>query len=362
LGYQFGDGFDHYGDNYNLTNGYPWDSVVGSVNRTSLTDFRFAPPAGIPGGCLRFQSNSTGQWVRKNLGTFPGSSPNPATVFVLFGVKFLQLPNATGNFLVFFDTNLFQDMLTLNPNGALQFQRGNFVANIGPATPNGTIAANVWYGMAVAITVDPSNGSIQLFINGSSTPAISATGLNTRATANSQITQVAIGDSSNQIGQFEIRYDDFLCYDNLGGFLNALPGYDPRLFTKLPNQAGNYTNWTPNGLAANWQNAAVQPPSLANYNANNVGGTKDSYGMPPIGLITNPLVVIVRASLERDDAGPHTPNLLIRSGSTDGISAALPALASSYAFLDYVPQTDPNTTLAWTGPNADAAQPGVVEG
>jgi len=362
MGYQFADGFDNYGNNFDLASGYPWDNVTSSLARVITSDFRFAPPFGIPGGCLKFQSNSTGTWVRKNLGTYPGSASNPQTLFVVLGVKFPTLPASNGTFLILFDTNSFQLMLTLNATGQLQFFRGNFAAGVGTQTAVGTITANTWYGMMIAVTIDPAVGSVQLFLNGSTTPIINSTGLNTRATANSSVNQVALGDSSNNIGQFTILYDDFVCFDNIGAAPNALPNYDPRLFSKLATSPGNYSNWSPTGLTPNWRNAGQAPPNVSNYNANNVGGTKDSYGVPAIGLTQNPFFVLTRASLTRDDAGPHTPSLMVRSGPTDGVSAALPAIPSSYVFEDYLTTIDPNTGLVWTGPNADAAQPGIVEG
>ncbi len=359
MGYQFADPFDQYGNNYTLLAGYPWDTLSSAGVATVLnTDFRFTPPGSLPGGCC---SVTQGNYLRKNLGSFQGSLSTPATVFLLGGFKLANLPaSSPGDIFMFWDTGVQQLCLAVTPNGAAQFYRGNVANAIGAITPNGIIQANVWYGAAIAVTVNGSAGSVQLFLNGSGVAAINSTGLNTQATGSPQITQVSIGNSNNNVGV--IKYDDFMVYDTSGAFLNALPGYDPRFFTKLPAAPGNYTNWTPVGLSANWQNASQQPPSTTDYNANNVGGTKDSYVTASAGLASTPFAIIVRASLERDDAGPHTPSLLIRSGGVDATSAVLPALGSSYVFYDYVPQNDPNTVLPWTGPNADAAQLGVVEG
>jgi len=353
MAYQFADPFDTYGNNYTLLAGYPWDALSSAGVATVInTDFRFTPPGTLPGGCCGI---TIGNYLRKNL------SGSPATVLILVGIKLLTLPSSSvGDIVMLWDTGTQQVCLAVTPNGALQFYRGNVANAIGAITPNGTIQANVWYGLAIAVTVNGSTGSVQLFINGSQVAAINSTGLNTQATGNAQATQVSIGNSNNTVGT--IRYDDFFCMDTTGAFLNALPAYDPRIFTKMPSAPGNYTNWTPVGLGANWQNASQQPPSASDYNGNNVGGTKDSYVTQSAGLASAPFAVIVRASLERDDGGAHTPSLLIRSGGVDGVSSALPALGSSYVFYDYVPQNDPNTVLPWTGPNADAAQPGVVEG
>src|SRR6266436_4576164 len=72
MGYQFADPFDQYGNNYLLTAGYPWDTLSSAGVATVLnTDFRFTPPGSLPGGCC---SVTQGNWIRKNLGSFQGST------------------------------------------------------------------------------------------------------------------------------------------------------------------------------------------------------------------------------------------------------------------------------------------------
>lgn len=364
MAYQFADGFDNYGNAYVLTNGYPWDLVQNVT--TSTADFRFTPPGSLPGGCAVCASG-TQNLVRKNL------SSNQATIIAGFGVKFPALPAAgVTDFFDLWDVGGSQCCLTVNSSGALQFYRGNnsplgggfapTTAAIGSITANGTVAPNVWYGMAVQITVGAGTaGSVALYLNGSSTPIINSTGLNNSGSGNAYANQVSIGPSVTTLGN-TTKYDDFYCFDGSGSSLNASLLGDARILTKMPSGAGTYTNWTPTGLATNWQNAAVQPPSLADYNANNVAATKDSYATQLASLAVPPYFVVARASMERDDAGPHTPSLFVRSGSVDAVGVVTPALSAGYLFYDAVFRTDPSTGLVWTGPGADNAQVGVIEG
>jgi hypothetical protein len=353
MAYQFADGFDNYGTPpYSMGAGYPWDAL----NNTPQTnaDVRFNPPGALPGASLQCGVSNT--YIRKNL------TSNQATVMMGFGFKTTSLPGSNVSICAWWDTGTQQVSLVLNPNGALQFYRGNAVGTaIGAITPNATIAANTWYGISMSVTVDPSAGAVSCFINGNAVAAISSTGLNTRATTNSYSTQVSIGSDSGNSGM-TFRYDDFFCFDSTTGFLNALPSGDTRILTKMPSGAGTYSNWTPNGLGSNFQNAAVQPPSTSDYNANNVSTTKDSYAMQSAGLGVNPIFVMIRASLERDDAGPHTPSLFFRSGTTDGGAVVTPALTSSYLFYDAVVQNDPATSSAWGFTGADSTQIGIIEG
>lgn len=360
MGLQFEDPFDTYGNNYNLTAGYPWDTVQTNVVRT--TDFRFAPPAGLPGGCVELPATS----LRKNL------LSNQSTLIFGYGIKFLALPSGANvnSSLYFFDTGKFQMGLYCNSNGQLQFWAGNGQAPggggfskttpLGSLTASNTVIANTWYGFRGQVTIaNGSAGAASLYINGSSSPTINLTGLNTAPSGNAYATQCNLGDVDGAVNQ---RFDDFFLWDTTGSTQNSLPTTDSRILSKVGNSAGFYTNWTPNGLGSNWQNVSNMPPIVGDYNANNVGGTKDSYTLPSAGLTVAPLSVVVRASLWKDDGATHTPSLMVRSGSTDGVGAALPAIPASPAFNDTLFPTDPATTVAWTAAGADAAQIGIVEG
>lgn len=359
MAYQIADGFDNYGNAYTMTAGYPW-SLVSSGVTVITTDYRFTPPGSLPGGCLNI-SNSFQYNVQANL------SSNQVTVIMGAGVKVGNLPNpgTIQPLLVWYDNTGAAPQVTLglNSSGQLQFYRGTVGGTaIGIATPNNTIFANAWYGLAGLVTVDPAAGVVQLYINGSAVAAINSTALNTRNTSNTWTNAVQlVGGVSS--GSSPIKYDDFYCLDSTGGFLNGLLGGDARILTKMPSGAGNYTNWTINGGDTfNYQAAAHQPPNTTNYNANNVATTKDSYATQSASLGVAPYFVMARASLERDDAGPHTPSLFVRSGASDSTGVVTPALTSSYLFYDAVFQNDPATSAAWTATGADNAQVGIIEG
>lgn len=362
MAYQFADGFDNYGNSFSLANGYPWDLVQGST--VINTDFRFTPPNTLPGGCVTM--TGTQNLVRKNL------SSNQSTLFVGFGLKLSALPGAGLTDLCdFWNAGAQQLGLAVNSVGALQFYRGTgstlgggfspVATAIGSITPNGTIVAGTWYGLLITVTIGTGTaGSVKLLLNGNQSAVINNTNINTSGDGSAFSNQVSIGPSVTNIGT--VKFDDFFCFDTTGSFLNAAPTSDTRILTKMPSGVGNYTNWTPNGLGSNFQNAAVQPPNTADFNANNVATTKDSYAMQSASLGVAPYFVVTRASMERDDAGPHTPSLFVRSGSTDSSGTVTPALTSSYLFYDAVFQNDPATSALWTASGADNAQAGVIEG
>jgi hypothetical protein len=353
MAYQFADGFDNY---TTFVAGYPWSTINGSPAVTVGTS-RFTPPGSLPGNCMTVGSG-TGQYVRYNL------SSNQPTIIAGFGFMATSLPGSgSTDMFQLWDNGTLQLTLAINSNGALQFYRGG--SQIGTAistlTANNTIQTNVWYGLAISATINTTTGAVTLSINGAVTPAITGTGLNTQSTGNAYVSQISIGGTGNgnSVGS---RYDDFYCFDGTGAFLNSALGGDARILTKMPSGAGNYTNWTPNGLGSNWQNVSQNPPSTSDYNANNVSTTKDAYAMQSASLAVAPYFVVARASLEKDDGATHTPSLFVRSSSTDSSGTVTAALTSGYLFYDAVYQNDPNTGSPWTGPAADAAQVGIIEG
>lgn len=357
MAYQFADGFDNYGNAYDMVAGYPWDAVNGGNQATTTSDYRFVPPGSLPGGCIITNYNGGSlPALRKNL------SGNLGTLIVGFGFKVASLPASPMSLCNFWDTGTSQLCLTVNSTGTLQFVRGTESGTaVGPASPSASIVAGSWYGISMQVSINSSTGTAFCYLNGSPTTLINGSGLNTSADGNAWANQVSIGaDSYN--GAPVIRYDDFYCFDSTGSYLNAPPSGDVRILTKMPASAGQYTNWTPNGLSNNYQNAAVQPPNTSDYNSNNTAGTKDSYTMQVAGLSVAPYFVVARASLARDDSATHTPGIFVRSNSVDSSGSTTPALTSSYLFYDGVFQNDPSTSTAWTGAGADAAQAGIIEG
>jgi hypothetical protein len=358
MAYQFADGFDNYANSYVLVAGYPWDIAPNGASTISTADFRFTPPGSLPGACMI--NGGSGNVLRKTL------SSTQSILIVGVGFKPVTLSLSSPCEIVsFWDGGTEQICLTYNLNGALQFFRGSATGTaIGPATANGTVVANTWYGLAMQVVIATGTaGSVSLYVNGSAAAAITASSLNTSSSGNNFASQVGLGGNINAAPNN--KFDDFYCFDSTGGTLNSLPSGDSRILTKMPSAAGTYTNWTGNGNASpnNYLNAAELPPNTTDYNANNVATTKDSYTMQSASLGVSPYFVVARASMDMDDAGPHTPSLFVRSSSVDSTGVVTPALTSgTYKFYDAYFPNDPATSSAWTSTGADNAQAGVIEG
>ena len=338
--YHLWDGFDNYDSSHEL-----WPVINGTPDYSSAYA-RFAAPSGTLGQGCRFLSG-IGPYKQWNM------ISNQSTM--IFGFAFFTPRLSTGEFMYFMDAGTVQCSLHFTPTGGILLQ-ASFNGTTLAATGPGVIAPNTWYWIDIQITIS-ATGSIQIYINqpAGGAATLTASGINTKQTGNAYMNAFRVGDISNSFTGLLI--DDFHAHDTTGSAPNAILG-DSRIFTKKANAAGYTTNWTPNGASANWQCSDDSPPDGdTTYNSSNTPGAIDGYAVPGAGFTVAPNGVVRRSYVRRDDAGPHTFQNGIRSGSTNALGTAF-TVPSSYAWTDgntcYV--NDPATSVPWaTAAAADAA-------
>ena len=343
----FVDPFDNYTTLSNL-----WDLVAGSTPTMSATYRRFAPPAGLPGQGVLIP---VGAYARKNLAT------NTVTFIVGFAFYLPALSAGTvADIFAIRDGATTQVSLGCALTGTLQFYRGESSGGtaIGTATSGGTIVHSVWNFAELQITIDPAAGSVALYLNGSATPLINSTSLNTRASANSYGNVIQIGDFSDALPS-GIYYDDLRVFDTTGSYANSLIG-DTQLLTKVGSGPGDLTQWTPNGASSNYLCTNSVPPNLAKFVSSSTAGQEDTYGVPAAGLTIAPSFVMTRHYAQKDDSLARSFQPVVRSNAVAAKGTAV-ALPSSWKFFDAFFPTDPNTSAPWAAAAADAAQVGHYE-
>jgi hypothetical protein len=339
--YQFADGFD----NYNTA------STMYSVNQTapiySSAYRRFAPPAGLPGQGIKF-SGAAGASITRNL------SSNQATLIIKIAANFPSFPASANPFLIALDSGVNQWALQVTSAGALQLLSGGTVQ---ATTPPGVMSTNAWYGIEAEVTIANGTGTAAIWLNG--IQVINASGLYTQYYGSSgpYANQVAIGDVyGNGIAPM---FDDFRVWDNTGTYQNVAAGalnQDTQLVTELAAGAGAFTQFSPNGAAANWQCVDDNPPDGdTTYVSGATVGLQDAYAMQNPGLAAAPLMVLARSYARKDDSNPRQ---LAVGVSSVGVSSVGPTvtLGSTYQFIDGCIPLDPNTVAVWTAAGANAAQ------
>jgi hypothetical protein len=342
MAFQFTDGFDAYANASEL-----YEFVTGTISYSSAYA-RFAPPAGLPGQGIKIASN--GAYVRKNM------QSNQQTFIIKLAVNFAGLGGSStvGNpFFAVWDNGGIQWSLVVFPSGSIGIINSNINA-IQIQTGPGVIATGLWYGIEIAVEINGTSSTAQVWLNGFQ--IFNATGLHCQATANAYGNQVSYGDI-NDNGLTNMMIDDVRVWDNTGSTQNAAIGTDSRLVTKLPSGAGAFTGFTPNGASANWQCVDDNPPDGdTTYVSSTTAGTDDAYTVPSAGFTAAPVMVVAQAYARKDDSAPRTLEVGVSSsGST--ASGASAVMGSSYAFVQGCVPDDPHTSALWTAAGADAAQP-----
>jgi hypothetical protein len=343
----FCDGFDNYTTLANL-----WDLVAGAAPTLSATYQRFAPPAGLPGQGVKF---GTGAYARKNL------AANTVTFIAGFAFYLPALSvGSTAHLFAVLDGTTTQVSLGCSASGTLQFYRNEPSGGtaIGVPSAGGLIGAGTWHFLELEIKIDPSAGTVAVYLDGSLTPAISSTGLNTQNTGDTYANVIQIGDYSNALPS-GIYYDDLRVFDTTGSYCNSLIG-DTQVFSKVPSGAGALTEWTPNGSTPNYNCVNSVPPNTSKFVSSATAGQEDTYAVPSAGLTINPAFVMTRHYAQKDDSIARSFQPVVRSNSVDALGTAN-VLPSSWKFFDSFFENDPNTSALWTAAAADVAQPGHYE-
>lgn len=363
------------------------------------------------GNCWRASTNSVG-W-RQTV-----SAVATGTIGVSFLINTLPVTGSVQCGPVFYDNGSIQVDLRINSTGTLFVTRNG--TQIGSTSTN-AIATGVWYRIEFQATIDPSAGSIEVRVNGSSTGWIPPTGsLNTRNTTNSSFNQVGIFVSAG--ASAPCSWNDFIYTDSNSpnaGFLgdkrcfplfpsaNSSVAWTPTFASFLNNHSyalgetfkdsnGNVQRTTTPGTSAssgtptwattggstttsggatftvvgsgsnpgatNWM--AVSEPAEdgdSSYSADSTPGDIDLFTVVPLPAGAQNIAAIDNVVLcRKDDAGTRTIQNIIKSGGTQAGATNL-ALSTTYVFDDFINETDPNTSAGWTASGVNAMLIGYKE-
>lgn len=226
----------------------------------------------------------------------------------------------------------------------LQVRRGGTTV-LGTSTL--TLITNQWYFIEIKATIDPTAGSVQVFVDGVN--FINVSGVNTRNSANSYCNYCRIQGLATESTLFD---DVYIHTDTLLG--------DSRVIFQAPNaDDASFKTWTPSTGTSHV--AMIHDSSTdddSTYNKSNNPGNIDLYSFAPF-TPTGYIAALKHTYIARkDDAGPRTIADVIRSAGNNYIGASQ-ALAISYIPYPIIFETDPATGLPWTTAGVNAAELGV---
>lgn len=371
------------------------------VSLGSGTGSRF-PGIGVAATGGRFSNGPC--WSPGNIGNvanlLPGS-PNVVTGTIACSIFTASVDfGLNRGLLSLTDGATVQVDLRLDSGGHVFVTRNG--TTIGSASTS-AVTANAWHRLELQATIDPSNGAIEVHVDGVTFIA-RTTGLNTRATANSSFNSYGFGSGTGTL------FNDLVVTDSNSpnaGFLG-----DKRCFLITPN-GNSSVAWTPNFASFVNSHSYFVGDQFKDSNGNvqrcTINGTSQSTGTPTwattggstttsgtatfavVGTGSNPgaqnwmavaeipspdgddsynsdstpgdIDLFTLTSLpagaqniaavdpivyaRKDDAGTRTITNHIKSGTTvvDGPNIAL---STTYQYIDNIQQTDPNTSAAWT--------------
>lgn len=338
----FFDGFDTYGTSNLLLD---WTQSIGT-NAINNTGGRRG------GGALYSPNNAHLNIISEPAHAVIRSLPNYTTF--ICGVAFMSsIFHVVKNIFSFRDSGTKQIEVGVNTAGQLFVSRNGTVL----ATSSSAVAAGVYNFIEVKATINNTTGSFEVRLNGNN--VLSATNVDTQNTANAFINEVALGCYTKALGDTTLcthRYDDFYFCDTTGSTNNDFLG-DIRVDAIFPTADGFYSQWTTSTGIDHFALVDETDPNTTDYNSDGTIGNKDSYVMqnPPALLSQTIHGVKAKVAALKDDAGARSLKVGIRSGSTNGLSAAK-ALGTSQAYYSHILETDPNTSAAWSPAAVDAVE------
>ncbi len=210
--------------------------------------------------------------------------------------------------------------------------------------------AEEWFYLEAKPTINDGAGALELRNYGNT--ILSLTGIDTRnGGAVGTINCVEIGPGAQRADDFYIDDADFL----------ATTTKTPRVIDLLPIAAGDSTQWTPNGVANNWD--CVNDDSAdddSTYVSSNTANDLDLYAMSNLPSLSGSTIygVLQWMRARKDDVTSRAVAQALKSGAAVSLGANK-MLSTSYANDYRILETDPNTSAAWTEAGVNGLQGGV---
>lgn len=310
-------------------------------------------------------TNSSGATVSSGTGRFGGNSLKLADLasgsFLqktfdaqatwVVGVGYLApgFPSAAAPIIRLLDQGTQQCEVRINPDGTLSVTRNGTALASG--TSSFALRAGSYYFIEFKVTIADaiSASSCKVRVNGADVITV-ATGQDLSNTANQSANSVTFhGCAANT------HVDDTYVCDGTGSANNDLLG-DCRVYTVLPNAAGDKSEMSLTGAADHYVAANSNPPDGdTSYVSSATAGQTDLFHFADITLTGTIKGVQVSMLARKDDAGTRQAAHVAKSGGTE-YAGTTHNLSTSYLYYSDVRETDPATGLAWTVSNFNAAQ------
>lgn len=331
---RFIDGFDHYAIPSQIPLKYTsYNDSGGSSGIVTTTGRR-------PGStALLFRTSSD----------FIGLTFDPQSTWVI-GFGLYMLSTETSELLRFVDeAGTIQGALSIGSDGTIRVYRNSVTSGTLLATSTNALPILTWNYIEVKLTVADSGGNWEVRVNESTW--INFTGDTKQSAALSTVARIQVWGRGS-----DCAIDDLYVCDSTGSNNNTFLG-DVRVDTVRPIGAGNYSEFSRQGSASNWDNLDdTTLDSDSTYNYSNTVGQRDTLDCGNLPAITGGIFgVQVNMAARKDDAGGRTFRSLTRVSGTD-YEGDSQNVGTDYRYFRQIIEKNPNTTAAWTESEINAAE------
>ena len=223
-----------------------------------------------------------------------------------------------------------KDHININRRGpdTIELRRGGVLLE--SATVVGVLQNDSWHWIEAKLKIHDSTGSWQVKVDG--VEVLNGTGDTRNGGVTGDFDELRL-TGLNKANS--IQFDDLVVWDDTGTTLNDFPATELRVEILRPDSAGASAQFTPIGLAANWQNldkADVPTVLGSNYNESNTVTNKDTVNMDAGGLSGDPLGVRLMIAALKEGAGARSVKTVLRSGAGTEVDGAEFALGTGLEF------------------------------
>jgi hypothetical protein len=236
----------------------------------------------------------------------------------------------------------------VSPGGASGTQLGSNSTNL--------LSANTWYYIELVVTHSNTVGTVDVYVNGTTSGWISLTGQDTMETANAYSNAFGFACSSNSVNQY---FDDVYTVSGSGGTHTTRLGDVKCVAVNASTGDGAVAQFTP---STGTDNGAMvdeaTPDGATTYNESTVVSNIDTYAFPAIGASGTIYGCQIHDWVAKTDAGTCDAQTVARISATNYFGTQT-GVSTSYGYLSHLYETSPATASAWTASEIDGAEFGV---
>ena len=272
----------------------------------------------------------------------------------VIGFAFLPIGHIDSNhFLEILDGATRHLTLRLDTSGHLVATRNGTVL----ATGTAVISLAAYTYVEIKFTINDATGAVEVRLNGSASPDINVSGVDTRNGATATWNTFAFSSVGTITGA---SYDDIYVLDGSGAANNDFLG-DCRVECLLPSTGnGSNTDFTPS--TGSDHGALVDeatPNDDTDYNASATVGHLDTYNYPSLsGTPEDIFGIQVLPCVRKTDAGARDVAPVVKSGATTSVGTTV-SPSTGYLYYPQIYETDPNTAAPWVSGGIDALEAGL---